>query len=398
MKLHPEHHASRHNLALLLVVLERFREGIEHYEELRRRGTSNPTTYENLATALIHVGDIPRARRVVDEFLARHPDSAVGQRMLGAQLIAEKRFDEARAAFQRLAALNPADLRAHAGLAAAAFLQEHWSDFENHAGALSRWPTMEATPRFSGLMRQASRELVRGKRAAALALIERATAIPGLSPDQRGFARSRMAVLLLRQGKQEAALQQAMLALPDARGRDPEFEVLRVTAIAEAAAGLRGASRTDAGVARNAGEKAAGRPRAAAASAMGARADCVASRRRARRRRGVDRNGRHAFRQWSPVGPSPHGELWYDAAVACAAAGRDADAARLLERLQAGHERNFAADAWAQSFYQLGRVYERRGDVARAREQYQHFVDLWGHGDMQRGWVADAQQKLARLR
>ena len=398
LKLHPEHQASRHNLAVLLVGLERFREGIEHYEELRRRGTSNPTTYENLAGALIQVGDIPRARGVVDEFLARYPDSAAGQRMLGAQLIAEKRFDDARAAFQRLGALNPADFRTRAALATVALLREDWSDLEIQAGALVRWPTTEATPRFAGLMRQASRELVRGNGAAALALVERATAIPGLSSDQRAFARSRMALLLLRQGKQEAVLQQMTVALRDARGLDAEFEMLRVTAIAQAAAGRAALAEQTLASLEALARKLPGDPepqrrlRWARGQIAFLRGDVpAAARELIETAAALPANG-------PPIAPSPNGELWYDAAVACAAAGRDADAVRLFERLQSGHERNFAPDAWAQSFYHLGRVYERRGDAARAREQYQHFVELWRDGDIQRGWVSDAQQKLARLR
>ena len=75
-------------------------------------------------------------------------------------------------------------------------------------------------------------------------------------------------------------------------------------------------------------------------------------------------------------------------------AGRDDDAARLLERLQAGYERVFAMEAWARSFYLLGQIYERRGDTARAREQYARFLDLWRDGDLERGWIAEAEKKL----
>lgn len=61
-----------------------------------------------------------------------------------------------------------------------------------------------------------------------------------------------------------------------------------------------------------------------------------------------------------------------------------------------GWERQFDLDAWARSFYLLGQIYERRGDNAWARAQYARFVDLWRDGDLERGWVADAQTKLAR--
>ena len=58
--------------------------------------------------------------------------------------------------------------------------------------------------------------------------------------------------------------------------------------------------------------------------------------------------------------------------------------------------RIFAMDAYGRSFFLLGQVYERRGDAARARAQYARFLDLWRDGDLERGWVAEAEKKLAR--
>jgi hypothetical protein len=95
--------------------------------------------------------------------------------------------------------------------------------------------------------------------------------------------------------------------------------------------------------------------------------------------------------------PSPHVDLWFAAASAAIEAGRDADAAPLLERIQAGHERVFALDAYARSFFLLAQVHERRGDAPRAREQYEHFVALWRDGDTERNWVAEAQGKLRAI-
>jgi hypothetical protein len=84
------------------------------------------------------------------------------------------------------------------------------------------------------------------------------------------------------------------------------------------------------------------------------------------------------------------------AALANIKAGRDAEAVPLLERLQSGHERVFGMDAYARSFYLLAQIHERRGDAARAREQYARFLDLWRDGDLERGWVAEAEKKIAR--
>lgn len=91
-----------------------------------------------------------------------------------------------------------------------------------------------------------------------------------------------------------------------------------------------------------------------------------------------------------------HSTLWFAAATANLDVGRDEEATRLFERLQSGHERVFDLEAYARSFYLLAQIYERRGDTERARTQYARFLDLWRDGDMERGWVADAQKKVAR--
>jgi hypothetical protein len=96
-----------------------------------------------------------------------------------------------------------------------------------------------------------------------------------------------------------------------------------------------------------------------------------------------------------PIGPpSSHGDLWFAAASAAIKAGRDAEAAPLLERLQAGHERVVAMEAYGRSFFLLGQIHERRGDAARAREQYARFLDLWKDGDLERAWVTEAEKKV----
>ena len=93
---------------------------------------------------------------------------------------------------------------------------------------------------------------------------------------------------------------------------------------------------------------------------------------------------------------SSHGELWFDVASADIKAGRDNDAARWLERLQSSFERVFSPDGYARSFFLLGQIYDRAGDDTRARRQYARFLDLWRDGDLERGWVEEAERKVGR--
>jgi hypothetical protein len=93
--------------------------------------------------------------------------------------------------------------------------------------------------------------------------------------------------------------------------------------------------------------------------------------------------------------PSHNSDLLLSAAVANLKAGRDGDAAALLERLQSGQERIFRMDSYVRSFFLLAQIHERRGDSAAARAQYTRFLGFWRGGDLEPGWVAEAEKKVA---
>jgi tetratricopeptide (TPR) repeat protein/TolB-like protein len=394
LALHPEHQASRHNLALHFLQLERLPESIAQHEELRRRGTSNPSTYENFASALIANGDVKRARDVADEFVRQQPDSARGQRFLGATLIADGNPDEARTALAKAKALAPLDPTSQFGLAAAAILQSHWTEAEaaNDEAIRSTNPLSQ----FVGLNTAAHIATAHGRGGAARDLWDRAARVNGLGDGLRAAARNRQVMLLLRQGKVAPALAQAELALTDARNQNQEFETLQLLAVAQAAVGRKADSDKTIALLESRvkiipSDREARRVLwARGAIALGAGDAKTAADELTKAQQMLPAHG-------PPLGPpSSHVDLWYDAAVANLKAGRDADAARLLERIQSAHERVFALEPWARSFYLLGQIYERRGDAAKAREQYTRFVDLWHDGDLEPGWVADARKKLAR--
>ena len=394
LKLHPEHHASRHNLGLHFLNLERYPEGIAQYEELLRRGTSTATSYENLAEMLVETGDARRALEVADDYVRRYPDIATGHRMRGTVLVAAGRLDDARAAFEKSQALDPSDFGARIGTRSVAILQQRWADVQAVNDELARSPN----PFYGFLSSYGDSVLaaVRGRGSAMLEHLDRGARLGGLPPHQRSAARNRIAIVLLRHGKPALALTQAELALVDARNRDPEFETLQIMAVAQAAVGRK--SDSDATLAE-----------------LASRAKILPSQREARRlhwARGeialLSGDTATAVTElttaWKmlPVHgpaigpPSSHADLWFSAAMANIKGGHDAEAAQLLERLQAGYERVFAMEPYARSFFLLGQIYERRGEAERARQQYGQFVAHWKDGDLERGWIAEAQQKLAR--
>ena len=204
LKLHPKHAASRHNLGLHFMELERFPEAIEQYEELVRRDSSNPTTYENLSTMLIETGNIPRARQITEDYVRREPESGVGLRTLAAALEADGRLNEARDAFTKAGALAPADFVTRLGGVDVAILQERWADADAVSAEFAKSPS--PFDRFLGLVTAAQIAAARGRGAALLDALERASRVPGLSPDLRAVARNRHALMLLRQRQPAQAL------------------------------------------------------------------------------------------------------------------------------------------------------------------------------------------------
>jgi tetratricopeptide (TPR) repeat protein len=394
LALHPEHQASRHNLALGLIQLERVQEGIEQYEELRRRGISNPTSYENLVTGYIEIGDVARARAVAEDFVNQHPDVGSSYRILGHALVAIGQLDNARALYEKSSALEPLDFVPKLGARTVAMLQHRWADVDAINQELQQAPS--PTQKFLGLASAAMLNSARGRGQAALAAWDQAARVPALSAGQRAAARDNHAILLLRAGNPSAALAQIQLAMPDAMNRDREFETLQLLAIAQAALGRKAES-----------EKALAR--------LEERAAIIPSDREKRRVHWVrgqialDRGDMNTatteyaaavrmLLQHGPVPGPPTGlaTLLYAAAWANIKAGRDADAAPLLERLQTGHDLVFDTDAYARSLFLLAQIYERRNDAARAREQYAKFLDLWRDGDLERGWVAEAKKRTGK--
>ena len=109
LALHPEHQASRHNLGLHFIVLERFPEAIQQY-----RGAAAPRDVQSDGLREPVEGthrdrQHPSRPEVAEKFVARYPENAAGLRMMGSALMADGRLDAARAAFEKSQALDPLD-------------------------------------------------------------------------------------------------------------------------------------------------------------------------------------------------------------------------------------------------------------------------------------------------
>ncbi|MBW1790886.1 MAG: tetratricopeptide repeat protein [Deltaproteobacteria bacterium] len=59
--------------------------------------------------------------------------------------------------------------------------------------------------------------------------------------------------------------------------------------------------------------------------------------------------------------------------------------------------RHQAGDIYARCFYGLARVFDQKGEIKQAKEQYQHFLNLWEGGDPGLPGVAEARERLQAL-
>ena len=393
LALHPEHQASRHNLAIHYLELEWLPDAIRENEELLRRGTSNPTSYENLVDAHLSSGNIPRAREVAAEYWRVWPDTLVGHRMHGMIGIVAGDLEAAREAYARAAALDAFDNGSRVGMMVTAILQERWDAAEAVRDEVLK--SDNPFQKFLGVVNGSGADLARGRMRDATLQFEQAFALKGLAPGPRAASRNRLTATLLRQGRVADALRQAEIALPDARGRNPELETLQLLAVAQAANGQ-----------PDAAEK--------TLAELEAHTRALSSNRDLRRlhwargeilRRGGDARGAlpHLLtavdmaRVNGPAlgPPTPHLDILLSAALAQRDAGNPAAAIQLLEQMQVRHERALNPEAWVRSFYLLGQLYEQRGDHDRSRQQYRRFVELWGDGDVERAWVDDARRRIS---
>jgi tetratricopeptide (TPR) repeat protein len=67
-----------------------------------------------------------------------------------------------------------------------------------------------------------------------------------------------------------------------------------------------------------------------------------------------------------------------------------------INRLTLG--RLWWGDIYVKSFYMLGKIWEQKGDTAKAIEHYEKFLDLWKDADPGLSGVAEARERVAELK
>jgi tetratricopeptide (TPR) repeat protein len=380
---YPDHGSARHNLALLLMTAERYREAIEQLEELRRRGMVFPATYEILANAYRAMGDVDRARAVLEEFADRNPDVWATLIALAELEIAEANYDRGLEFLERAKGLGASKGITSAIEWQASIYREDWSGARERA--LSLLESDNPGEKFRGGQLLAITELYQGELDNVLRLAERFETHEAGSME--GEPRAFKARVLLETGDYAAARDEALSAEMD----DKRGEALVVAAVASARLGeLEQASdlirryvssrENDIGVGP---ERVHEFMLGELALAHGDTETAI-------------RHFREAESMLSPRGyQGLHSVVWYALATAHEKAG-DLDAAiGWYERIaSAREERLFDPIPYVRSFYHLAELHERAGRDDEARASYRRFVDHWGGGQIDRDRLERAAQRL----
>ena len=396
VELDPGQEACRHNLGLNYQALEKFQESAEQYEELIRRGDTNPTAYDNLANAYIALGATDKAVAVTEQSARRNPENGAAHRTYGYALIAGGRYDDALKELSQAEIFDPTDASTVFGVAIDQIHLENWSAARAVTGSLESSPNQ--TRRWLGGLASSVIAGYAGQCAEAAAAADRAIAAFKVPSVNTAYTRLLSANVLTACGRPDAAAAALEKVESDAPG-DPVLLTANVSrAIALAAAG-RMAQADDA-----LGKAAAlitplmsGPDNREVAWGRGAvslaRKDYVTA-------IGQLQQAQNAL----PAGgtdfaPTDHVPIWFALGEAYLRAGKAQDAATWFQKVvDRSLERQFQPFEYVRSLYYLGTIREQAGDTAGAREAYRRFVGYWKDGTIDRDHIADAQRKLQTLK
>ena len=169
------HQACRHNVALIYAGLEQYQETVTHYEYLVQRGATNATSFGNLALAYIALGEVDKARALVDAFSKRNPENAAGHISIGVSRLAAGQFEEAIQSFDRAQLLDSTQTNALVGRVLGQALREDWPAARDAATVLANGA--DATRKWFGGLAQSELALYDGRSAEALTWAERAARV-----------------------------------------------------------------------------------------------------------------------------------------------------------------------------------------------------------------------------
>ena len=386
------HQACRHNLALTLTTMGRFQESASHYEELLRRGSTNPSTFSKLSGNYNSLGQPDKALAITQAFSKRNPESGAGDRGVALALIVNGRYEEALQELSRAAMLDPTDPSVLLSRAVAQTLREDWPAARETAAALSASP--DETRKWNGAIVQQNISQFTGRQADGLMWADRAITAYKVPGTRSAIGHRVAATFYLSKLQAPQAIAQLQKALIDSKGLPEEVNVQAAIGVAYAMASrFKEADDAIAALAATSDPLTAATTNRTASLARGQ----VAL---------VRKNYETAIAQLtaaqaalpagsSPIAPSQHVPTWFALGEADMGANKPAEAEPWFQKIATStYQHNFGGFEYVRSFYYLGRIYDAAGDATKSREAYRRFVGFWKDGDLDRDRVAEAERKL----
>jgi tetratricopeptide (TPR) repeat protein len=334
------------------------------------------------------------AYRVLQDYLARYPDSSAGHTHLGNHFLRWGRLDEGLEALEKAESLAPGTpffvlwnrCWVHV-------LREEWDQAEVAANRMAS--SRDRVWKLYGSFWLAFNRLYRGRSHQGLDLLEQAMRTYEQRDRNSGVTRNYAAHVLLEQGQAARALEHAQTAQGDDKGRFPEWEGLFYASLAQARLGRWDESQ-------------------ATANELGRIAEALPTKREKRRyhhlmgelalaggdaRSAVEELER-AQSMLTPKGfprwrfPQ-HVPIWFSLARAYFEAGDEDSSAEWFRRItESTNEQLQWPILYVRSFYFLGNIHENRGEMDEARKNYRRFYEYWKEGDLDRERVEEAKRKL----
>ena len=397
LELYPGSESNQNNLGLSYLMLERFDEAIELFEDLVRRGSTFIGSYGNLLEAYSATAEHEKSLQMLQEFLSESPANGHGYSHLGLHFLRFGELDQALDAFQKAEALAPDDIGTFEdGRWQIDILREQWAEAEASAEKLAS----EADP-FSNWMRSMNlsiSKLFRGRSAEALGLAKRAASAYAEPGPMTAGAAIHSSDILLARNEPSRALAEAQRAQSEDEsgyvGLDAIFHrVLAHARLEQWGEAEAAAEKLHLKVKSIPGERDKRSYRWLLGEMALARGDTGKAIEDLERASSL--LPPRGFPLHGPGGAPHHVPLWFSLASAYLEEGDGENAAVGFARIaKSTTEHILTPIPYVRSFYFLGKIHEERGEVDEARKYYRRFIEFWGDGDLDRDRIEEARSKI----
>jgi tetratricopeptide (TPR) repeat protein len=388
----PENDLAHYYLGNMSRMLERYDETVKHFEVLRGMDYPMAGTYNVLAGGYYCLGKIDEGLAVLREFVERNPESVEGQLNLASYLIHCGELDEAATTLEKAKSLEPDNPWNAFQQWNVAVLREEWDEADARTGRMTA--SKNPLAQMWGTLALANARLYQGQTSAAFDLIEERLEDETV-PQSRARLRNQAARILLAQGDAEKALEWSRAARRENERFFTEWEAMALGTAALAELGRAEDAKALAEELKQATkdlltekeERRFYHATGIVASMEGETVQALEDLTRA--------ESLLPARGYNFARLPQHVPVWFSLGEAYVKAGEEAKAAEWFRRIADNDsERIWWPVPYVRSFYHLGKIHENLGEMGTARTYYQRFTDYWKDGDLDRDRVKEARSKL----